>query len=110
MNKITLYQFEDVTIKISMKMYFNDKNQLIFEGHDIGKKVKALKGASDYEYYYTINFEEVKKIAVLLEVKEEDKAALLQEIKKRFSGNHAYSKFGKFMEKNAIVFEQFTWR
>ncbi|MDC8004830.1 hypothetical protein POV27_12270 [Aureisphaera galaxeae] len=109
MEKITLYEFESPSIKISMEIYFNENNQLIFDGYDIGETVKDLMGDSDYEYYYTIEFEEVKKIAALLGADINDKMAILLAIEKHFNGNDAYSKFGNFMKKNNIIYEQFTW-
>ncbi len=42
MEKITLYEFESPNIKISMKIYFNKENNLIFDGYDIGKTVSKL--------------------------------------------------------------------
>jgi len=35
MERITLYEFESPDIKISMEIYFNEKNELIFTGYDI---------------------------------------------------------------------------
>lgn len=109
MEKITLYEFENPNIKISMKVYFNDKNELIFDGYDIGKRVNELMGDSDYEYQYTIQFDEAKKIANLFNIDIKEKTVLLKEIKNRFNENDAYSKFGTFMKENNIEFESFTW-
>ncbi|MBR9853905.1 MAG: hypothetical protein GYB37_04910 [Algicola sp.] len=110
MDKITLYEFESPNIKISMKVYFNEKNDLIFDGYDIGKTVSKLMGDSDYEYYYTIKFGEAKKIAKLFNIDINEKIDFLREIKNHFNQNDAYSKFGKFMKDNNIEFESFTWR
>jgi len=93
-----------------MKLYFNEKNQLIFDGHDIGKTVHHLIGDTDYEYLYTIEFEQAKKIATLLQIDIHDKMTFLNKVKTQFNENDAYSKFGEFMKKNNILFEQFTWR
>lgn len=110
MDKITLYEFESPNIKISMKVYFNEKNDLIFDGHDIGKIVSELMGDSDYEYQYTVRFNEVKKIAAIFNIDQHKKTVLLKEIKNHFNQNDAYSKFGAFMKENSIEFESFTWR
>lgn len=109
MEKIILYKEESENIKISMEMYFNEKGQLIFDGFDIGKTVKEIWGDSDYEYYYTIEPEEVKKLFPLFGIATSDKKSLLLEIEKRFKGNKAYSKFGDFMRENNIDFTAFTW-
>ena len=61
MKRITLYKYKDDKIKISMELYFNENDQLIFDGYDIGERVKEYWGDSDYEYTYTIEPAEVKK-------------------------------------------------
>lgn len=110
MEKVSLYKFKSDQITISMEIYFNDKEQLIFNGYDAGQIVRKLKGCYDYEYYYTIEMEEAKKIARLLEATSEEKTSILEAIKINFSGNDAYSKFGAFMKEKSIDFETFTWR
>ncbi len=109
MEKIILYRKEGSKISIYMDMYFNEEGQLIFDGQDIGSGVEEQWGDSDYEYTYTIEPEEVKKLYAILGVPDSDKHSLLQEIKKRFAGNRAYSKFGKFMDDNNINYSSFTW-
>jgi hypothetical protein len=109
MEKITLYKYKDEKIKISMELYFNENDQLIFDGYDIGEKVKEFWGDSDYEYTYTIELKEVKKLFGILKVNSNDKRALLIEIKNRFDGNDAYSKFGEFMDEHNINYKAFTW-
>jgi len=109
MDKIVLYREERPDIKIYMEMYFNEKGQLIFDGQDIGKSVGEYWGDSDYEYTYTIEPMEVEKLYPLFGISNSDKNLLLLEIKKRFAGNEAYSKFGDFMSKNDIDYSAFTW-
>jgi hypothetical protein len=110
MKKVTLYKFKSDRIKVSMEIYFNEKDQLIFDGYDVGQTVKKLQGGYDYEYYYTIEMKEVQKIANLLKADPKDKSSILEVIKTNFSGNDAYSKFGDFMRARNIDFEPFTWR
>ena len=109
MEKIVLFYEERLDIKIRMEMYFNEQGQLIFDGYDIGKTVSDWWGDSDYEYTYTIEAAEVEKLYSVLGIANSDKHALLMEIKKRFEGNNAYSKFGDFMRENNIDFTPFTW-
>jgi hypothetical protein len=109
MEGIVLYREERPDIKINMEMYFNEKGQLIFDGYDLGKTVKDWWGDSDYEYTYTIEPVEVEKLYSILGIASSDRHALLLEIKKRFEGNDAYSKFGDFMTKNNIDYSAFTW-
>lgn len=109
MEKVSLYQEVRPDIKISMLIYFNTEGQLIFDGYDVGKRVKEIHGDYDYEYTYTIEPAEVEKLYSLLEVENSDQHALLLEIQKRFQGNDAYSKFGRFMKEKGIDYSSFIW-
>lgn len=109
MEKVTLFYLERPDIKISMQIYFNEKDQLYFDGYDIGKSVEEIMGDSDYEYIYSIEPEEVNKFYQIFNLKTGDKSGLLQAIKKEFSVNKAYSLFGEFMRENNIKFSSFTW-
>ena len=108
--KVALYDLETSEIKISMQLYFNEINQLIFDGYDIGESVKQAFGDSDYEYLHKVEPEEVNKFYALFDVAVEDKAALLQALKVRFSVNEAYTLFADFMKNNNIQFTSFVWR
>ncbi|WP_111682540.1 hypothetical protein [Winogradskyella tangerina] len=110
MQKVTLFKLESPNVKSTMELYFNEDEQLIFDGYDIGSFVEQSMGDSDYEYKYIIEFEEVKKIAVLLKTDLNDQLTFLNTVKEHFNGNDAYSEFGDFMRKNKIKFQQFTWR
>lgn len=109
MEKVTLFYLERPDIKISMQIYFTEKEQLFFDGYDIGKTVDDIWGDSDYEYVYVIEPGEVKKFYQLFNVPDGDKSALLQEIKNRFSVNEAYTLFGEFMLVNNINFNKFSY-
>jgi hypothetical protein len=109
MEKVTLFHLERSDIKISMQIYFNEKDQLYFDGYDIGKTVKEVWGDSDYEYTYTIESEEVNKFYQIFDLRVGDKSGLLQAIKNRFSVNEAYSLFGDFMQEHNIRYDRFTW-
>jgi len=109
MEKVTLFYLERPDIKISMELYFNDKNQLYFDGYDIGKSVEEAWGDSDYEYTYTIEPGEVNKFYAIFGIAAGDRPGLLQSLKDRFSDNKAYSLFGEFMDANQIKYERFTW-
>jgi len=92
-----------------MELFFNGLNQLVFEGYDIGSTVNDFWGDSDYEYGFTVEPEEALKLYPLMDVKTDDRGALLQEIKKRFGGNHAYSSLTAFLGENGIEFRPSSW-
>ncbi len=108
--KVTLFQLENPGIKISMQLYFNEQDQLIFDGYDIGASVQAAFGDSDYEYLHTVEPTEVSKFYALLDLQNDDKEALLLALKQRFSVNEAYTLFANFMKQNNIQFTSFVWR
>lgn len=109
MEKVTLFYLERPDIKISMKIYFNEKGQFYFDGYDCGKQVDNVWGDSDYEYNYIIEPAEVQKFYLLFGLQDGDKSALLQEIKMRFGVNEAYTLLGEFMKANNIEFSKFTY-
>ena len=100
MEKVTLFYLEREDIKISMEIYFNEKDQLYFDGYDCGKFVEESQGDSDYEYTYTIEPAEVNKFYGIFNLTPGDKSGV----------NEAYTLFGNFMESNNIKFESFSWR
>ena len=109
MEIVTLFYEERSDIKISMKIYFTDIGQLFFDGYDSGKKVEQIWGDSDYEYTYTIEPDQLDKFYKLFDLKKGDKSGLLQELKKRFGVNKAYSLLGEFMNKHNIKYSGSTW-
>ena len=109
MESISLFYLERPDIKISMDLYFTEKDQLFFDGYDIGKAVEQAWGDSDYEYTYTIEPGEVNKFYTLFNIAIGDRQALLQAFKERFSDNRAYSLLGEFMKANNIKYDGYTW-
>jgi hypothetical protein len=108
--KVSLFQLETADIKISMQLYFNQQNQLIFDGYDSGRSVELAFGDSDYEYTHTIEPAEVSKMYALFNLQLGNKAVLLQALKEHFSVNEAYTLFAEYLKNNAINFTSFTWR
>lgn len=104
-----LFEFKNDGISISMELFFNGQGQLVFEGYDIGSTVDDYFGDSDYEYGFTVEPDEVRKLYELLDVKAGDKGALMREINNRFAGNHAYSKLMTFLDENGIDFHGSSW-
>jgi hypothetical protein len=109
MEKVTLFYLERPDITISIEIYFNENDQLYFDGYDIGETVEKAWGDSDYEYTYTIEPEEVNKFYEIFDLRVGDKSGLLQAIKNRFSVNAAYTLFGDFMQEHNIKYDSFTW-
>lgn len=109
LGKFTLFYLEKPDIKISMELYFTDRDQLYFDGYNIGKSVEAIWGDTDYEYTYILEPEEVDKFYQIFNLAPGDKSGLLFALKQRFSGNKAYSLFGEFMNANHIAYTALSW-
>lgn len=109
MEKTTLYHLELPDIKISIQIYFNEKNQLTLDGYDLGSAVEERLGDLDYEYTQTIEPDEVKKFYPIFNVQMGDQAGLLAAIKKEFSVHNAYTLFGELMKTHDIKYTSFTW-
>jgi len=61
-------------------------------------------GVLSYEYRYEIAPHDVRKLAKLLNVDYQHNIGILEESKKGFFGNKAYSMFGEFMDKHQIKY------
>lgn len=107
--QVTLFYLNSPNITIEMQLYFTDEGQLFFEGFDIGKSVEEAWGDSDYEYTYTIEPGEVRKLYHLFDVQPDNRTALLKAIQSRFHTNLAYREFGAFMQENGILYQSSTW-
>jgi hypothetical protein len=105
MEKVILYFSDTPDIKISIELFFNENEELFFDGYDVGKNVKSFWGTNGYEYAYIIQPIEVDKLYPLLSVNMGDKQGLLNEIKNKFGGNNAYSQFGEFMLANDVDYK-----
>ena len=106
--RVIMYYFKSPDIKISQILYFSD-NRLVFEGYDIGKRVKEAFGDSDYEYDFEVHEEEVRKFYPLFNLTPGDKKGLLLKLYERFAGNYAYSQICDFMKENGINSKGFSW-
>ncbi len=108
MKSISLYQFKSDEIKISVDARF-DGDQLIIEGYDIGKRVEAYWGDSDYEYTMTIPVEGVNFLFQYFKIEPREKELLLVALAKRFNTNSCYSDIAKLLDENHIKYEGFSW-
>lgn len=105
---ITLYHLEreDITIRIVARF---EEDKLVIDGYDIGKTVERAWGDSDYEYVMTVPVAGLPPLYGLLNVKADDRKGLLRAIARRFHGNECWSNLEKFLAKNNIDHDSFTW-
>lgn len=106
--KATLYHFVSEDIKITIEAYFENE-YLVIDGYDIGKRVAAYWGDSDYEYQVKIPKAGIDFLYQYLNVVPQDGPALLNALALCFSTNSCYSDIRKLMADNKIVCEGNRW-
>ncbi len=104
--RVILYQHKDEDISITVEAYFLN-GAFVVEGYDIGKRVEAYWGDSDYEYQTTIDTKHLDELYRALNVS--DKEDLLSVIALQFNGNHAYSRFQSFLDLMKVPYTAFSW-
>ena len=108
MDSITLFAFQDDTIKISIEAYF-EGNTLIIDGYDIGKKVKDYWGDSDYEYKLTIPPMSVEFLCGHFGIVYSP-SVLLQTLAAKFNTNTCFSDIRNLLDAHKQPCEGFSWR
>jgi hypothetical protein len=110
MAKVLLFSLNSDDIKVTIEAYFDGQENLVVEGYDIGKKVEEFWGDSDYEYSITIGPEEVTKLYMLFNLREDEKHnKMLEALRLRFNTNSCYSDLRNFLDKNGIRYTGFSW-
>ncbi len=105
---VTLFDFKTEDIHITITALF-DGEDLTVEGYDIGKTVNDWWGDSDKEYSYTVRKDNIPKLCDVFQCDPSDKEVILNEVAKRFNGNHSYSEFIEFLTEHGIKGDGFTW-
>jgi hypothetical protein len=109
MDKTLLYHFKDDSISITVEAYFDEKESLVMEGYDIGKKVKEAWGDSDYEYSVTISNDELNKLYPLFGLAPGAKDELLLFLQQNYNTNSGFTDFTHLLQDHNIDFETFSW-
>lgn len=110
MDRVVLFTSTTPDIKVTVEAYFDAARNLVVEGYDIGKQVEEYWGDSDYEYTTTIPKEEVTKLYVLFNLREDSGTMnLLSVLKAQFDTNSCYSDFQTFLKSNGIRYQAFSW-
>jgi hypothetical protein len=107
-DSILLFKLTEADIKVTIEAYFEGE-ALIIDGYDIGKRVDAYWGDSDYEYQVKILPDGVAFFYQYLQVEPGNKRALLEALAQRFNTNSCYSEIRSLIEENKLPSEGFSW-
>jgi hypothetical protein len=99
-----LYLLNTDAIKIDIRLGW-EKETLVLDGYDVGKKVQELKGSSSYEYQLMVKTNGLQLLYPLLNIEPGQKQQLVTAIAEQINGNTSYSAFRKYLQANNIPFE-----
>ena len=109
MERVLLFSFVADWIKITIEAYFDDAENLVIEGYDIGKRVEEAWGDSDYEYSTTVVPSEVSKIYSLFNLEQDKKKELLAYVQSHYHTNTCYSEIQTLFDQHNIKYQGFSW-
>lgn len=107
MSKVPLYIFRSDDINIFITASFKDGN-LMIEGLDIGPKVEAAWGETDYEYIITVQQDQLENLCKVLNpvtTREED---ILRQLANTFGGSTCFSDIQHTLKENNIAYSFFN--
>ena len=103
-----LFHLKNDNIEIDITLGFEDE-ALRLIGYDIGKAVEAAWGDSDYEYEITVKGDGLIRLYEVNQINNSEKEKLVNKLAEKFTGNHAYSMFRNYLDRNKVKYESFTW-
>ena len=110
MGRVLLFSLRTENINVTVEAYFDDSENLIIDGYDIGKTVEEYWGDSDYEYTTTVPKDEVKKLYDLFNLPHGSKKELLAILQSNYNTNTCYSEIQNLLGQHGIKCEGFSWR
>ena len=105
---IELFHMQRSDVRVYMNLGFEGED-LKFDGHDLGTTVDEHWGSSEYEYTATVLAKDLVALYALQGILPGDKEALLQALAPQFSNNSGYTQFKKYLKKEGIPFDKFTY-
>ncbi|MEL7531039.1 MAG: hypothetical protein AAFN10_07015 [Bacteroidota bacterium] len=102
-----LYEEKTATIRMRIVVYESDEGKIVVHGHDIGEMVKKLKDKDDYEYFLTIEEEEVSLLKEKLG--QSTTAELLNLFEQEYSTDKAVSQIQKRLESLGVKSQFSSW-
>ena len=108
-DRITLFTLVRPDINVRIELYFDETEQLILEGFDMGETVEEIWGDADYEYSHIIPAGEIEKFYSILDLPKNDRTTLLRTLKKIFGESSAFTLLAEFMDAHGIRYTSYTW-
>jgi hypothetical protein len=105
---IELLTIKRADVRVYMNLGFEGED-LKFDGHDLGSTVNEHWGSSEYEYTATVLAKDLATLYALHGIAPGDTEGLLQALAPMFSNNSGYTLFKKYLTKEGISIETFTY-
>lgn len=105
---VTLYELKTENLEVIVNAYF-EKDALVIDGHDSGKRVKEMFGAGEYDYKVTVPDEILPALCKGLNRREGGKEYILGDIARLFNGKEGFFRFRSFLDNNQITYDYLSW-
>lgn len=108
----TLYEEKRKGLHVVITAEERDGGALVIAGHDIGEVVKSIRGDDDYEYYLSVNKEEVQKLMQKISTAEgiaPTFPALLDLLAARYDDEYCFSKIQVLFKEMGVEAEFSCW-
>jgi len=103
----TLFEEKNSSIWIKIDIYLTDEEKILVHGCDSGEIVKKLKQQFDYEYYLTIEKEEIQLLMDKLKLNSPEE--LIDWFVDNYSINGAVSKIKELLGKMEVSYKFMVW-
>lgn len=108
----TLYEEKREGLHVVITAEERDGGALVIAGHDVGEVVKSIRGDSDYEYYLTVNKDEVHKLMHKISTTEgiaPNFPDLLDWLAARYNDEYCFSKIQELLKGMGVEAEFSCW-
>ena len=112
MGQIILYAEKREGLDVIITAQKSDTGGLIIAGYDVGEVVKSIRGDSDYEYYLSVNKEEVQKLISKISTRDgiaPNFSALLDWLAAHYHDEDCFSKIQALLKALEVEAEFSSW-
>ncbi len=108
----TLYEDKREGLHVVITAEERESGALVIAGYDVGEIVKSIRGDSDYEYYLSVNKDEVQKLMHKISTEQgiaPNFPALLDWLAARYDDEYCFSKIQALLKDVGVEAEFSCW-